>query len=261
VASYEERASALVLSEAYEQHVTQFPNAFQERRLRSEIAILSTADVGWMGFRDVVEVDGRAVQDRQDRLQKLFARLPTTGVVERARAVAAESARFNLGSVGRDLNYPTMALMFLRQAYQHRSTFSLGGEARLGQARAWVIRFEETARPTLIGTIENGRRTGDVRASGQYWIEADSGRIPRSELTVELEHATAIYEVAYGEWTGVDVLVPLTMEENVSVRASARGARSVGDIRPIEVLRGRARYENVRRFNVSVDASTGQTPP
>ena len=35
---------------------------------------------GWLPFRDVYEVDGRAVRDRSERLKKLFIEAPETAV-------------------------------------------------------------------------------------------------------------------------------------------------------------------------------------
>jgi hypothetical protein len=253
VAQYEEQVSAIVFQEDYEQRVTRLPNSFQERWLKSEILVLNTADLGWVGFRDVFEVDGKSVSERQNRLQKLFVNSGSDGVVARARGVTAESARFNLGSVGRDLNYPTMALMILRRAHQGRSTFSIQGREVLNGTPTIILGFREERRPTLLSTRENGTRS-DLPASGRFWIEPKSGRVWRSQLTVELEHATGIYDVRYGTWAGLDVLMPTSMEENLSVRSSGqRSAASIGDIRPIEVLRGRARYSGFKRFTVTTE--------
>ena len=122
VATYEEHSAALVFEERYQQRVTRLqrsggPRAevssvdTQQRQLRSEVVVLSTRELGWLGFRDVVEVDGRPIPDRHDRLLKLFSN-PQPDAVGRAGDIAAESARFNLGSVRRTMNYPTMALIF-----------------------------------------------------------------------------------------------------------------------------------------------------
>jgi len=43
------------------------------RDLVAELALVKTSDtIGWVGFRDVVSVDGKPIQDRQDRLMALF---------------------------------------------------------------------------------------------------------------------------------------------------------------------------------------------
>jgi hypothetical protein len=216
-----------------------------------------------MGFRDVLEVDGRTVSDRPDRLQRLLSTLDPSGVVARARAVAQESARYNVGSVARDLNYPTMALVFLREAHQQRSAFSPDGTARVGSVQTSVVQFREARRPTIIGSRTGDLRTGDVVAAGRFWIELATGRVWRTQLTIELEHATAHYDVLYGPLPDESLLVPMSMEEQVVVRASARpGAAAVGDIRPAEVLRGQARYSGFKQFAVQTNeaTTTGETP-
>ncbi len=259
MAAYEDRASAVVFDEIFEQRVSRWPGSFDERRLRSEVAVLNTGDLGWVGCRDVIEVDGQPVQDRQARLQKLFAAPLTAAGIARARRVTEESARFNLGSVRRDLNYPTMALIFLRQAHQRRSTFSREGAARVGGVATWIVAFEEVARPTLIATRAGDARL-DVVTSGRFWIEPDSGWVRRTQITVELAHATGHYDVVYGSVDGLDVLMPLSMEESFTTRASGQPfAQTVGDIRPIEVVRGVARYTNFKRF--TVDVTAGAMPP
>ena len=57
-------------------------------------------------FRDVLEVDGREVGDREARLTRLFLQ-PAPDALTRAREIAAESARYNIGRVVRTVNLPT----------------------------------------------------------------------------------------------------------------------------------------------------------
>ena len=70
-----------------------------------------------MGFRDVFQVDGRAIRDHEDRLMKLVTQ-PASDSIAQAKRMADESARFNLGSIVRTINMPTLALMFLRSDMQ-----------------------------------------------------------------------------------------------------------------------------------------------
>jgi hypothetical protein len=217
-----------------------------ERRLRSDVVVVNAEAFGWIGFRDVFEVDGKPVRDRLDRFQRLFGQPLTQSVIDQARVIANEGARFNLGSVGRNLNYPTMALMFLRQTHQSRSAFSREGSARVGNVVTWLLDFHEVERPTLIGSPGY-----EVTTSGRFWVEPDSGRVRRSRITVDVGRATCTYEVSYGPWPGRNVLVPVSMEETVAVRGDdrlERGLRTAGDPRPAEMIRGQARYSNFRQF-------------
>ena len=67
---------------------------------------------GWTPFRDVFEADGRAVRDRQDRLTSLFLSGTTAGAIEQARRIMDEGSRYNIGGGTRNINVPTLALMY-----------------------------------------------------------------------------------------------------------------------------------------------------
>jgi hypothetical protein len=244
VAAYEEQAAAIVFEETYSQWITGPQTGLfssRERRLRSDVAVIYADGFGWIGFRDVFDVDGRPVRDRQDRFQRLFGQSITPAAIAQARAIADESARFNVGHVGRNLNYPTMALVFLRQNHQDRSTFWREGSARVDGSTTWMVDFQETRRPTLIASSER-----DLLTYGRFWVEPDNGRIRRSRITVDVVSATCTYEVEYGAWPGLDVLMPIEMEEVIAIRG--KDPRTSGDPRPVQIIRGQARYSNVRQF-------------
>lgn len=82
----------MVAVEQYTQQVTIQGRVLRPRTLLAEYAIVKAGDtVGWTGFRDVVQVDGREVADRRGRLETLFAG-PAGGEGELKR-IADESAR------------------------------------------------------------------------------------------------------------------------------------------------------------------------
>jgi hypothetical protein len=190
-----------------------------------------------MGFRDVIEVNGSAVPDRSGRLEQLFTKPMTDSTFDLAQAIADEGARFNLGPVSRNLNYPTMALMFLRLENQNRSEFLLRNSERVGGVRTSIIAFRETRRPTLVGS-----RQGNVIASGRFWIEPSTGRVRRTELIVQERLATGTYRADYGLWPDLPILAPISLDEMVSIHSPA-GA---------EMIHGAARYSGIKRFTVEV---------
>ncbi len=254
VAAYEEKASFLLLEESYVQWVQLLGGQpSRDRRLRSELALVNTPHFGWIGFRDVFEVDGQRVGNRQGRLQELFAAPLTEETLGRARALANESARFNLGSVQRTVNYPTMALAFLREANQSRSAFRRNESARVDDVPTWVVEFEETRRPTLIASQPDEAGISDLPASGRFWIEPDSGRVRRSQVTFVQLRSSGSITVEYGPWPGLDLLVPVSMRESFLVH----GLHSTGDLRQPQVTRGEARYSNVRQFKGTARIKSG----
>src|SRR5262245_62326481 len=62
LAEYEQRCGAVVSLETYRQQV-QNGGSRQSRQLKSDMLMLSVGEAGWLGFRDVFEVDGRPVRD------------------------------------------------------------------------------------------------------------------------------------------------------------------------------------------------------
>lgn len=87
----------------------------ETRVILADVVVVSDTAGTWLNFRDVYAVDRRPVRDRDERLARLFFAAPGVGadVLARAGAIADESARFNLGTLSRNVNVPAMALNFL----------------------------------------------------------------------------------------------------------------------------------------------------
>ena len=235
VAKYEEQFSAVVSEEHYTQSQTRVPGLTRRRDLKSDVLVINAGNVGWMGFRDVFEVDGRPVRDHDQRLSKLFLEA-TADTMTHARQIAEESARYNLGSVRRNINIPTMALAFLRRDNQPRSKFTLDGTAKLEDIATVVVSFTERDKPTI---IRSG--TADAPASGRFWIDPATGRVVRSQLRAAPPKVSATVTVTYAAAPKLNVWVPVSMSE------SYKGSSG-------ESIAGNASYQNFRRF--SVDVST-----
>lgn len=164
----------LVSQETYAQRV----QGGSQRLLVSEVAAaeLPGAD-GFVFLRSATSVDGRIVSDSDGRLDALLRPdIPP----DRARVLALrdESSRFNLGTVHRNLNDPTLALRFLGRGVAQRFSFQLKGTETLNGVDVRRVDFREIARPTL---IRNG--TVSVPASGSLWIDTD-GVVRQTELRV-----------------------------------------------------------------------------
>ena len=101
VEQYERNISAVVAQEDYQQLVQtreQLGN-IPTRKTRACLLVIDMGRPGWVAFRDVFEVDGKAVRERDERLSRLLTQL-TPDSLEQARRIAAESARFNLNPRG-----------------------------------------------------------------------------------------------------------------------------------------------------------------
>src|SRR5919112_3419985 len=80
VQAYGDRASLVVATEHYAQRVSHERQVgFRERSMVAELAIVYVeAEHMWLGFRDVSEVDGRRIPDREDRLIEVLTQAQGT---------------------------------------------------------------------------------------------------------------------------------------------------------------------------------------
>jgi len=147
------------------------------RQLKSEVLLLRVAGGMRVGYRDVYEVDGRGIQDRSERAWRLLLS-GTEASTLALGAIAAESARFNLGRMQRTTNLPSTPLLYLAPSMHERLFFSRGGEAELDGTKTTILEFREDASPTLAASA-NGI---DMPARGRAWVEPSTGRIRRIEL-------------------------------------------------------------------------------
>jgi hypothetical protein len=238
VVRYGESLTTVVADEDYTQRlVSPSSNVVRERALHSEIAFVKLADsTEWQGFRDVLSVDGAPVQGAGGRLERVLRDAPLA-VLPQVRLLAAESARYNLGSLHRDFNVPTTALQFVHPEHQHRFRFSKRREetAPVSDSRenVWVIEFHERSHGTLIRTT-SGK---DVPVHGQLWVAPGDGRIVRSVFAAEAFKTEVA--VTWGHDWHLALWVPVEMRERYE------------DPDGVEIT-GTARYSNYRRFDVTV---------
>ncbi len=174
------------------------------RTLRSEVVWVAVPDAQvWTAFRDVVEVDGRKLGGHEGRLARLFAN-PSPAAAAQARTILEESSRHELGA-RRDVNLPTLALVWLLPGNQHRLELGRTGERTTAAGRAVEVQFREVVRPTLVR--DRGR---DVASQGRFWIDPVRGAVLGSEIGYE---ARGSVSTEYRAEPGFDVFVPDVMRE------------------------------------------------
>jgi hypothetical protein len=214
VAVYEDhQLSGLIAKEEYKQRwLHAYDSVREERTLLSEYMIFQLPpSEDWFALRDVHEVDGVAVADRDVRLKMLFTE-SRKRVEELAMAVDKESARFNLGDVPRTVNLPTFPLRFLRPANRKRFDFKKEAEEQVGGAVTWVVGYKETDGPTFTATTEGK----DVAASGRFWIDPESGAVLRTEMILGGTRRLpmrATVTVTYALNASLGFRVPIEMRE------------------------------------------------
>ena len=248
VASYQRDFAMVVAEERYEQEARYPPlpnqrgaDLVKRTVLVSDFLLVSNAEGGWVPFRDVFERDGLPVRDRDDRLAWLFLTSPASAV-DQARKIIDESARYNVGSINRNINLPLLALLFLSD--QQRGRFELTDGGRDGAATR-VLHFREIGRPTYIAT-SGGR---DLPATGRFWVNEASGRVERTELNAADRALDAHITVDYRPDETTGLWVPGRMEE----RYKQRDDRSE--------IRGVAVYSRFRRFQVKTTEDVPSSAP
>lgn len=241
---YERQYSMLVAEEDYRQSASA-----GGVRLRSDL-LLVRPDAGgdWTSFRDVFEVDGRPLRDREERLRRLFLD-PSPDARARLEAIGAESARYNVGWVERTANVPLLPLSFLRAANRGRFQYELAGREKPDGVEALRIEYTEQGRPTLIGD----RLHQDVPVFGSFLVDAATGAVIETRMQARRGDSRAEIVVRYRSDPGLGLWVPAEMRESYSQPDTGYSGRS-GFIRRA-VVEGRATYSNFRRFQVS----TGET--
>ncbi len=211
----------------------------QRRELVSDFLLVKlAADQGWVPFRDVFEVDGTAVRERQDRLIKLVLQ-PSPVAMDQAKAILEESARFNIGDVERTINMPLLALTFLEPGQQVRFRFRLGKLDPAAGPGVRVVSYREEATPTVVHSPD-GR---NLFASGRLWIGEADGRIVRTELVLQDSGLRASITTAYRPDSRFGLDVPVEMIEDYTLwRSKAK-------------VSGKATYGRFRSFGVSSTAT------
>jgi len=240
VARFYREFGSMVAEERYEQRIRPVPGATTRSTagglartvLRSDFLLVQLPGQGWVPFRDVIEHDGKPVDDRQARLADLFLS-GAEDAFEQAGAVMDEGARYNIGNVERNINVPTLALGFLSQELLARFAFTLEGR----DDGAVVLAYKETARPTV---VRNGRG-GDLPVEGRFWLDENEGTVLRTELRAFDTRLQAQVMVTFRHDPDVESWVPARMEESYRRRNDG-----------VQVL-GEATYSRFRRFQVTTD--------
>jgi len=258
VADFHRQLSSIVAEERYVQDWTQShrveSHSLGHRELLSDLLLVKPEGFrAWMEFRDVFEVDGLPVRERDQRLVKMFL-TPSVSTNEQIAKILAESARFNIGDINRNVNTPVFPLLFLERDNHYRFKFkqtddrrpttstemAADGAFRLS-TEVWTIAYEEKAPHTMIRT-DNGK---DLPSKGRFWIDPATGHVLMSELTAENRHIRATIDVSYQSEPLLGLLVPIEMREHYQSKRSGT------------FIAGRATYGRFRQFQVKVDEKLG----
>jgi hypothetical protein len=232
--AYEPLLSAVVANEEMSQR-TEVRGWVTNRRIQSEVAFVALPGAaGWLGFRRVVKVNGKAIEDLGVPLAQLLIE-GASDDFDQARLLLADSAAHNLGAP-RTINLPNLPLELLHPRHRHRFMQEVFGREKVRGTQTIILRFEEISTPTIIQQGE----AGDMKTEVLAWIEPDTGRLLRARVRTRdsrlgtLPFAAEI-RVEFRQDARLGMLVPTEMAENFFVSRSGTGT-------------GTAKYSNYRRF-------------
>ena len=241
VVVYQQALTSLVANERYVQTLRRERGGGQRRELVSEVAMVrGGAQSEWIMFRDVLEVDGRVMRNREQRLLELL-QSPAPDALAAARRIAEESARFNIGRLTRTFNVPDMALSFLRPEHAPRIRYDNVRSEMIDGVRHFVFRFRELRGPTIIRAPQGH----DLPGEGRFWV-TDQGAIRRTELMLRDRASSGTATVDFRDDAGVGLRVPIAMTESY--------------ILPGEFIGGSATYSNFRRFTIQTSEKLTKPP-
>ncbi|HET9266700.1 MAG TPA: hypothetical protein VFO31_01000 [Vicinamibacterales bacterium] len=246
VEQFQRRFGTMVTEERYEQSIQEAITIGARARpqmervvLVSDFLLVQVPGEGWMPFRDVFERNGQKLRDREERLANLFLNGSSRSSVEQARQIMLESTRYNIGTIERTINLPTLPMVYLTEAHRGRFQFEL---VKRDPDDGTLVQFREVRGPTYIST-RNGR---DMPSTGRFWLDEATGAIRRTELDVEDSTVEAHIKVAYRLDGGLGVWVPVRMEERYRDRGSTSEVRGV------------ATYSRFRKFQVNTSEELAQ---
>ncbi len=234
--------SQVIGIEHYDQTVRR-STVYQGRRSRhmeSEVFMTSVGNSDtYMTVRSVLKVDGKSLAGAHDRMTSILA---TAGSDRwsQLRTLASEGAKYNLGSVGRTFNDPTLALMFLSTSLRGRFAFKTLESSRTDGAWIHRLHFTETTRPSV---IRDDRDNLDAEISGTVDLSDDGSILATNLLVVIPARVTASVHVSYQYNPKLKMLVPSSMTEDYRNEDGAN--------RGVTLISCAARYSDYKRFETS----------
>jgi len=210
----------------------------KDREIISEVAFVALpGDVGWLGFRKVVRLNGKTLPDAGPSLAAVLSD-GAKDDYERARTLLAQSAEHNLG-FPRTTNLPNLPLEFLHPRNRTRLQHRVDGMEKIRGIQTARMVFDEHATPTIIRRLDGG----EMRSLVTAWVEPDTGRLLRAQVKTR---DARIGVLPYDNLIWVDfrpdkqlgMLVPYEMKEDFFAGRFREGT-------------GTARYTNYRQFKTS----------
>jgi hypothetical protein len=204
------------------------------RMLRGELNLaFLPADRTWIAVRDIIEVDGEPVPDRQS-LSMLLLRSNLHSVVGE---VMQNNSRYNLGRLTRTFSEPTLALLVIDKSRISNFSFKREQVVTDGGATLVTVSFVEGKRGTIVRRTQTGT---PIPSRGELVIDAATGHIRATHMMFNDDESktTADLTTTYMLEPRLQLWVPSILAEHYE--GVPDGLK--------EIVTGRAQYTNYRRW-------------
>jgi hypothetical protein len=239
---YGEKLSTVAAEEEYTQRDLDVRQG--SRRLRSDFVLIGHKGGSISTFRDVFEVDGSAVRQRDDRLLKVFDTVMVSAAHGEASTWTEEAARYYLSPNLRLLDLPTTALEFLRPVNQDACDFSVERVRNENGKQVATLTFKARTTEGVLATPEG------AITEGRVWVEVSTGTIRQTELLVHGKGYSFRTTTKYAHEPALDLWLPTELVQLLDLSSAAGGFSNMGaggHLGARQSLEGRARYMRFRR--------------
>jgi hypothetical protein len=194
----------------------------------------AAADRKWVGVRDIAVVDGVPVPKREN-LRELLNKAPVARI---ARQLIDQNARYNIGAIARNMNDPMLALIILDDEHRSRFRFERRHVEPTPSGPLVTVSFTERDEPALVRGAD-GRQ---IFAKGELVIDAATGRLVRTVITLKDKETTGTLTTVFAENEKLKLWLPSSMDERYDHYF----------VRATEAVLVKSTYTNYRKFNVNV---------
>jgi|RhiMethySRZTD1v2_1073278.scaffolds.fasta_scaffold18688_4 hypothetical protein len=250
VKEYQDQLTYVIADESYVQRIlnqapldTSMPRS---RTLKSEMFFMfGPADRVWMAIRDVIQVDGKPVDQRPD-LRAALQLLPAPQVAGKFKTY---NSRFNLGRVVRNFNEPTLSLLVLDPRYRDSVKFERRRVDRTGGATLVTLAFSQIKPPWLIHDLS----LNPVFSTGELVIEAGTGRVRQAILKAKIGAVQMELTTVYAPEGKLGLWVPSSFREHYEEGIAMGNTRTqlLTASGQYEEVTCEAKYSNFRRFETT----------
>ena len=245
LASYTPRVSGVTLEEEFTLLEVSGGRVGLTRRIASDLVLLDL-NGKVVGIRDPFAVDSNPLRERTPRITALLQK-PTEASWARAQAYAGESLRYFLDELIVRLSEPALTLQFLAPDNQARVTYKIDGRKKLGDVETVVLKFQETKTKPPAYILET---PGKAIANGKLWIDPATGRVHRTELSMQSDSESVHVVVEYARDAALDLWLPSSMVATFeATERVGTGMNNMGAGRPDVARRAfdcRTAYSNAR---------------